>query len=77
MLNVCLMVLNATFNEISVLSWRSVLMVEDTRGPREIAGYEKFACIFKSEVLTEVVGDIWKEKQSCCRFTINDITMDI
>jgi hypothetical protein len=26
---------NATFNNISVLSWRSVLLVEETRVPRE------------------------------------------
>ena len=31
---VCLMVFNATFNNISVISWRSVLMVEETGGPR-------------------------------------------
>jgi hypothetical protein len=27
---VCLMVFNATFNNISVISWRSVLLVEET-----------------------------------------------
>ena len=27
---VCLMMFNANFNNISVISWRSVLMVEDT-----------------------------------------------
>ena len=32
---VCLMVFNATFNNISVISWRSVLLVEETEGPRE------------------------------------------
>ena len=32
---VCLMVLNTTFNNISVISWRSVLLVEETGGPRE------------------------------------------
>jgi hypothetical protein len=32
---VCLMVFNATFNNISVISWRSVLFVEETGGPRE------------------------------------------
>jgi len=31
----CLMVLNATFNNISVISLRSVLLVEETGGPRE------------------------------------------
>jgi hypothetical protein len=29
---VCLMVFNATFNTISVISWRSVLLVEETEG---------------------------------------------
>jgi hypothetical protein len=32
---VCLMVFNATFNNISVISWQSVLLVEKTGGPRE------------------------------------------
>jgi hypothetical protein len=30
---VCLMVLNATFNNISAISWRSALLVEETGGP--------------------------------------------
>jgi hypothetical protein len=29
------MVINATFNNISVISWRSVLLVEETGGPGE------------------------------------------
>jgi len=29
------MVFNATFNNISVISWRSVLLVEEARGPGE------------------------------------------
>jgi hypothetical protein len=32
---VCLMVFNATFNNISVISWRSVLLVEETGGTGE------------------------------------------
>ena len=32
---VCLMVINATLNNISVLSWRSVLLVEETAEHRE------------------------------------------
>ena len=32
---ICLIVLNATFNNISVISWRSVLLVEETGGPGE------------------------------------------
>jgi hypothetical protein len=35
MLCVCLKVFNATFNNISVISWRSVLLVEETGGPEE------------------------------------------
>jgi len=31
----CLMVFNAIFNNISVISWRSVLLVEETGGPGE------------------------------------------
>jgi hypothetical protein len=31
----CLFVLNATFNNISVISWRSVLLMEETGGPGE------------------------------------------
>ena len=30
---ICAMVLNATFNNISVISWRSVLLVEETGVP--------------------------------------------
>ena len=32
---VCLMVFNAIFNNISVISWRSVLLVEETGRPGE------------------------------------------
>jgi len=32
---VCLMVFSATFNNISFISWRSVLLVEETGGPGE------------------------------------------
>ena len=32
---VCLMVFNATFNNISVISWRSILLVDENRGPGE------------------------------------------
>jgi hypothetical protein len=32
---VCLVVFNATFNNFSVISWRSVLLVEETGGPGE------------------------------------------
>ena len=31
----CLMVLNATFNNIPVISWRSVLLAEEIGGPGE------------------------------------------
>ena len=29
---VCLMTFNTTFNNISVISWQSILLVEETRG---------------------------------------------
>jgi hypothetical protein len=32
----CLMVFNATFNNISAISWQSVLLMEETRGPGEV-----------------------------------------
>jgi len=32
---VCFMLFNATFNSISVISWRSVVLVEETGGPGE------------------------------------------
>ena len=31
----CLMVFNTTFNNILVISWQTVLLVEETKGPRE------------------------------------------
>jgi hypothetical protein len=31
----CLMVFNATFNNISVISWQSVLLMDETGGPGE------------------------------------------
>ena len=35
MVNVCLMAFNPTFDNISAISWRSVLLVEETGGPGE------------------------------------------
>jgi hypothetical protein len=35
MLFVCLMVFNATFNNVSDIFWRSVLLVEEIEGPGE------------------------------------------
>ena len=34
---VCLMVFNATFNNISVISWRSVLLVEETKENHDLS----------------------------------------
>ena len=34
-IRVILMVLNATFNNISVISWQSILLVEENGGPGE------------------------------------------
>jgi predicted permease len=38
---VCLFVFNATFNNISVISWRSVLLVEETGVP----GVDRIICL--------------------------------
>jgi hypothetical protein len=35
---VCLMRFNATFNSILIISWRSVLLMEETRVPAENQG---------------------------------------
>jgi hypothetical protein len=42
MVYVWFMMFNATFNNISVISWRSVLLVEETRVPRE--NHQPVAC---------------------------------
>jgi hypothetical protein len=40
--DVCLKVLNATFNNISVISWRSVLLVEETgENDRPVASHKQ------------------------------------
>ena len=36
---VCLMVFNTTFKNISVISWRSVLLVDETGRPGETLSY--------------------------------------
>ena len=45
------MVFNATFNNISVISWRSVLLVEETRVPGE--NHQPAATRYKSLLLVE------------------------
>ena len=49
------MVFNATFNNISVISWQSVLLVEETRGPREnhrhVAGHQVMLSMFYIDLL--------------------------
>jgi hypothetical protein len=39
---VCLMVFNATFNNISVISWQSVLLVEETEDPEKTTDLPQF-----------------------------------
>jgi len=43
MIQVYFIVLNATFNNISVISWQSVLLVEETRVPRENTDLSRLA----------------------------------
>jgi hypothetical protein len=49
------MVFNATFNNISVISWQSVLLEEETRGPREnhrhVASHQVMLSIFYIDLL--------------------------
>ena len=39
-------VFNVTFNTISVISWQSVLLVEETRGPRENHSFKELLPYF-------------------------------
>ena len=49
---VCLMVFNAAFNNISVVSWRAVSLVEETGVPRETTDLpqvtDKLYSVFRS-----------------------------
>ena len=38
------MVFNATFSNMSVISWRSILLVEETEGPGENHRTDQFVC---------------------------------
>jgi hypothetical protein len=49
------MVFKATFNNISVISWRSVLLVEETGVPEEIKGNNK---------ITELRAILQRESQN-------------
>jgi hypothetical protein len=44
MLFVCLMVFNVTLSNMSVISWRSILLVEETEGPGENHRTDQFVC---------------------------------
>jgi hypothetical protein len=59
LLFVYLMVFNATFNDISVISWRSVLLVEETGGPRE-----------NHRPVTDKLYHIMLYPSSCSRFEV-------
>jgi hypothetical protein len=51
--NVCLMMCNVTFNNISVISWRSDLLVQEGGGPGE--NHRPIASHWKYLSLTEIV----------------------
>jgi hypothetical protein len=65
------MVFNATFTNISVISWRSVLLVEETRVPREnhrpVAShyFENYFTKLLCNILThvELFSNSWREKK--------------
>jgi hypothetical protein len=56
---VWVMVLNSTFNNISVISWQSLLLVEETRVPRE---NHLPVCIKINKVGKQEVGIWWIQK---------------
>jgi len=54
------MVFNATFNNSSAISWRSVLLVEETRVPGENyrQNFFTYSCIEKG-IITYTFGPSW------------------
>jgi hypothetical protein len=58
----CFMVFNATFNNIWVISWRSVLLVEETGGlEKTTTGYNNMLYILQ----------IWNNYKSCTQDSEN------
>ena len=73
------MVFNATFNNISVISWRSVLLMEETGVPREnqsksLTNFITYCCIEYTgfKLITLVV--IGTDCTGSCKFSYNTIT---
>ena len=54
---VCFMVFNATFNTISAISWRSVLLVEETEGPGETLSHNFVLFALNGSRTHNVSGD--------------------
>ena len=81
---VCLMVFNATFKNISVISWRAVLLVEETRGPgenhRPVASHwqtwpHSAVHLALIEIRTHnISGDIGTDCIGSCKFNYHTIT---
>jgi hypothetical protein len=65
----CFMVFNATYNNISVISWRSVLLVEETGGPSMQNNYHTITAttaawlvwLIRREILHYNVGVKWDQ----------------
>ena len=63
-------VFNATFNNISVISWRSVLLVEETGVPGEHHGHN----LIRVHVITKLPNNIPKGKSKLIRNRQNQST---
>ena len=58
------MVFNATFNNISVISWQAILLVVDTRVPRENNSTTKEILLFNTFMNGLSQQKIWLDKYS-------------
>ena len=63
---VCLVVFNATFNNSSAISWKSVLLMEETGGPGENHRGKNQLCVWSSIKDQRCAYLVLKEKRVGC-----------